>query len=183
MELIGSIASPYVRRIRIMLGDLEYKFNTVEVFSKKGQKLIGKYSPTKRVPILVDEKRVLWDSLLIAEYFSDEPIDLISKKELVLINEMTDAGIQLFQLRKFELDLNDNSVFSKNNLDRIKNVLEHFEKREFKYFYMIEEWLFCTLDWFSFREVYDWRAGHPNLVKFYETHLNDEYIKKTDPRL
>ena len=183
MKLIGSVASPYVRRVRLLFGDLDYKFEAIDVFSDKGQKVISKYSPTKRVPILVDGERVIWDSLLIAQYFSDEPIDVLTQKDLTLINEMTDAGIQLFQLRKFEVDTNDESPFSKNNLERISNVLNHFEKSNLDYFRIVEEWLYCTLDWFSFREVYDWKSNHPKLVAFMHEHEDDDLIKETDPRL
>ena len=183
MKLIGSKASPYVRRVRLMLGDLDYKFETVDVFSDKGQKLISKYSPTKRVPILVDGDRVIWDSLIIAQYFSDEPLDVLTQKDLTLINEMTDAGIQLFQLRKFETDVNDESPLSKNNLERILNVLNYFEKIIQDHFRLVEEWLYCTLDWFSYREVYDWKTDHPNLVAFMNKHEDDDFIKQTDPRL
>lgn len=32
---------------------------------------IGHYSPTRRVPVLIDDKRVVWDSLAICEYVSE----------------------------------------------------------------------------------------------------------------
>ena len=58
MKLLGSIASPFVRRLRMQLMDQEYEFETVNVFSEEGQKSILKYSPTLRVPIFVDGENI-----------------------------------------------------------------------------------------------------------------------------
>ena len=182
MQLIGSQASPYVRRIRIQLGSRNYEFTKVNVFDSEGQKLLRQFSPTGRVPILVDGETVVWDSLLIAEYLEKETIDLDIKKELVLINEMSDAGIQLFQLRKFETDPKDEGAFSINNLARIKNILEYFENHLPDEWNLTSQWLFCTLEWFSFRNVYSWKTDYRNLAQFVESNQDRPFISETAPK-
>lgn len=165
MELIGSMASPYVRRIRIALHGKEYTFTPINVFSPEGRELMEKYSDTGRVPLLVDRELVIWDSYLIARHLQG-PFELETEKELVLINELNDAGVQLFQLRKFGTDPKDLGEFSRNNLRRIEKILKHFEEKSELNWDIVGQWLFCALEWFSFRNVFDWKEAHPNLEAF-----------------
>lgn len=180
-KLIGSSASPYVRRIRLQLGDTPYEFVPIVVFSDEGQELLKKYTPTKRVPILLDNELVVWDSLLICEHLYRGSLSIEVKKKLVLINEMSDAGIQLFQLRKFKTDELDKGPFSVNNLGRIENILDYFEQQNLNAWSLVEQWLFCTLEWFSFRDVYDWKTGRPNLVNFVNNSQTQKHVKETAP--
>ncbi|CAN0115374.1 unnamed protein product [Chrysoparadoxa australica] len=181
MKLIGSIASPYVRRLRIQLGSRPYEFETISVLSNEGQTLLKKYTPTKRVPLLIDGETVIWDSLLISEYLNGEGFSLEVKKDLTLINEMSDSGIQLYQLRLFKTDEKDEGTFSKNNLSRIENVLDYFEARDISNWGIVEQWLFCTLEWFSFRDVYDWKTNHPKLESFVKASQDQPFVKETAP--
>jgi glutathione S-transferase len=179
LKLYGSIASPFARRIRIRLLNQKYDFIKINVFDENDIKELEKHSPTRRIPILKDGDRTIWDSYLITEYI-DKDI-LKNKQDLFLINEMTDAGIQLFQLRKFEIDKDDINIFSKNNIKRINNILSYFNSKDLND-ELTKEWLFCTLDWFLFREVYDW-STFKKLKEFFEANKTLEKYKKTDPRI
>jgi len=182
MKLIGSTTSPFVRRIRLQLKDQDYEFICVNIFSEEGQREVRKYTTTGRIPILVDGETVIWDSLLIANYLSKEPFELETQKQLVLVNEMTDAGIALFQLRKFEIDGEDKGVFSQNHLKRIKSVLDYFEVYGLKDWNVVSQWIYCTLDWFEFRNVFPWREEHPKLIAFYEKNHSRLEVKSSNPR-
>ncbi len=182
MKLIGSTTSPYVRRIRLQLKDQDHEFRCVNIFTKEGQMEVAQYTTTGRIPLLVDDNKVIWDSFLIAQYLAPKPLALDLQKDLVLINEMTDAGVQLFQLRKFEIDVEDKGLFSKNNLRRIKNILSYFEAKKLVEWNILTQWLYCTLDWFDFRNVFKWRDDHPRLVSFYNTYCEHIKIKETEPR-
>lgn len=182
MKLIGSLASPFVRRIRLQLANDDYEFEVIDVFSENGKETMAKYSPTLRVPILIDNEIVLWDSLLITEYLSKNQLDFELKKKLILINELTDSGVQLFQMRKFKTDEFDKSVFSQNNLSRIKTILDLFEREKQLRWDIVGQWLFCTLDWFRFRNVYSWQEQYPKLFNYVENWSKEESAIKTNPR-
>lgn len=181
MKLFGSLASPFVRRIRLLLHSKDYEFEIINVFSKEGRKILEKHSPTLRVPVLLDGKKVIWDSMLITEHLLKTPVSIEKKKELVLVNEMTEAGMHLFQLRKFEIDPDDSSIFSKNNLARIKQVLDYFEKRDNSDWELVSQWLFCALDWFKFRSIYSWEKDYPGLMDFYKGQLSRDDVRSTSP--
>jgi glutathione S-transferase len=181
MKLIGSLRSPYVRRIRMLLeGKQKYEFETVDVFSQEGQDTILKYSPTRRVPILIDRDQVIWDSLLITKYLKQD-LSLEQEKELILINEANDSAINLFQLKFFEIDPVYGTKFSELQINRINSVLNHFEKSPPKDD-LTKIWLFCLLDWLSFREVMEWKTDRPQLQKLVVEMSTLESASLTDPR-
>lgn len=180
MKLYGSLASPFVRRIRMALNDKDFTFEIINIFDQEQSKIIESLNPTKRIPLLVDGENVIWDSLLIYEYLQGE-LSLNQKKEILLINEATDAGVSLFQLRKFDIDPNDKSLFSINNLKRIELILTYFNDKNLSD-PLIQEWLFMTLDWFKFRDVYKWEDQFNQLNEFYKNEYQKEKYQSTDPR-
>jgi glutathione S-transferase len=69
MKLIGSLTSPYVRKVRIVMAEkkLDYEFVTEDVWS--AGTTIGQSNPLGKVPCLVMEgAEALFDSHVIVEY-------------------------------------------------------------------------------------------------------------------
>ncbi|HML82379.1 MAG: glutathione S-transferase N-terminal domain-containing protein [Betaproteobacteria bacterium] len=69
MKLIGSLTSPYVRKVRIMLAEkkIEAKWEEENVWSDATQ--IGRSNPLGKVPCLVlDDGEAIFDSRVIVEY-------------------------------------------------------------------------------------------------------------------
>lgn len=67
--LIGSLSSPYVRKVRIVLAEkkLDYRFQEENPWDDKSQ--LAQTNPLGKVPTLVlDGKEVLYDSRVIVEY-------------------------------------------------------------------------------------------------------------------
>ena len=69
MKLIGSLTSPYVRKVRIMLAEkkIDAKWEEENVWSDATQ--IGRSNPLGKVPCLVlDDGEAIFDSRVIVEY-------------------------------------------------------------------------------------------------------------------
>lgn len=69
MKLIGSLASPYVRKVRIVLAEkkVDYKFVLEDVWSP--DTAIGTSNPLGKIPCLVlEDGEAVFDSRVIAEY-------------------------------------------------------------------------------------------------------------------
>ena len=69
MKLIGSLTSPYVRKVRVVLAEkkIEYKFVEDDVWGPGAQ--IGSFNPLSKVPCLVmEDGGVIYDSRVIVEY-------------------------------------------------------------------------------------------------------------------
>lgn len=69
MRLLGSLTSPYVRKVRIVLAEkaLDHAFVNDDVWSADAQ--VGRYNPLGKVPCLVlDDGRSLYDSRVIVAH-------------------------------------------------------------------------------------------------------------------
>ncbi len=69
MKLIGSLTSPYVRKVRVVMAEkkLDYQLELENVWSPDSQ--VQKYNPLGKVPCLVmEDGGALFDSRVIVEY-------------------------------------------------------------------------------------------------------------------
>lgn len=188
-KLIGSLPSPYVRRVRLVLEELNlpYEFQTIDVMSSEGQEILSQFSIIRRVPVLIDEKtqEVYTDSGLITQFLRKDKFDYREEEIKLLINEACASALTILQLSRFKLDESGESIIAKNHQKRVNDILDYFENHNEVYslekFEIIEQWLFCMLDWFEFRELAKWKDKN-NLVDFYEAHVNRDAVKKTNPR-
>ncbi len=178
MELYGSFASPFVRRIRILLESTEFSFIETKVLDPiEREKLLPK-NPIGKIPVLVDGDNIIWDSLLIEEYLNPEVknLSIEIKKQLILINELTDAGLIVFQMNKGMIS--DDYLLQKSK-DRMKEIFSYLNSNLIDN-EIIKRWLFCTMDWFAFREIYQCNAK--KLVQFYNEYQKRADFAHTDPR-
>ncbi len=69
MKLIGSLTSPYVRKIRVVLAEKKIDYDLVLDNPWAGDNQVGALNPLGKVPVLVlDDDSTLYDSRVIAEY-------------------------------------------------------------------------------------------------------------------
>ena len=183
MKLIGSMASPYVRRVRILLEGQDYDFQQINVFSDEGQKELSKHGPIRRVPILIHQNRAICDSNLICEYLDKKnDYSLVEKQDLIYINELADSGILIFQFQKFDLDVDLKNDLTKNHLKRIEDILKYFDKDNLEW-NTVGKWLYCVLDWFSYRNIFPWESRYKHLYHFIQKYKETPIVKSTDPRI
>jgi glutathione S-transferase len=181
--LIGSNASPFVRRIRILLGERDYEFKVINVMSKEGQEELAKFSHTRRVPVYIEGDKEIFDSTIIASYILDKEFSLDEKLFMKEVDEANDAGILLFQLKVFEMDEKRETILGKSLQGRLTRILTFLdgETRKLSDELGIKEiWLYTFLDWLKFRDVQDW-STFDGLVNFYQKFTDREEIAKTAP--
>jgi glutathione S-transferase len=66
---------PFGRKVRIVLAEKELSFDSVQVDLSKGQQRSEEFrrlNPFGKVPVLVDESSVVYESTIINEYLNDE---------------------------------------------------------------------------------------------------------------
>ncbi|MFG1505234.1 glutathione S-transferase family protein [Halobacteriovorax sp. ZH5_bin.2] len=189
MKLIGSTTSPFVRKVILVLEDLgiPYKLEQVTSITPDGAKKIGEHNAARRIPILETEDGSVFDSTIICEYLLEKQgkqLDIQTKLALRLIDELCDSCIILFQQKLWKCDPNWESKFSQVQFERVKSILASLEKKVDKggLHQMEKDWLFCVLDWLSFREVFNWKKGHLALENFYESLKDKKRYQKSAPR-
>jgi glutathione S-transferase len=72
MKLIGSLTSPYVRKVRVVLAEkkIEYEFELDSPWSPESN--VPNINPLGKIPVLVlDEETTLFDSRVISEYLDN----------------------------------------------------------------------------------------------------------------
>ena len=69
MKLVGTLTSPYVRKVRIVMAEKKLEFGYIEVDVLAADSPIGQYNPLGKVPCLVLEGgEAVYDSRVIVEY-------------------------------------------------------------------------------------------------------------------
>jgi glutathione S-transferase len=75
MKLYDFLPCPFGQKVRIILAEKGLSYDLVEIDLAKGEQRRPDFlrlNPFGRVPVLVDEDTVIYDSTIIAEYLEDE---------------------------------------------------------------------------------------------------------------
>lgn len=109
MKLIGSSASPYVRRIRLLLNDTPHTFSDLDIYNDD-REVLRQHTPIMRIPVLIDGDLTLYDSRIIARYIATEKLntDMLSWDEenrVSIIDGATDALIALLLSKRSGIDI------------------------------------------------------------------------------
>jgi glutathione S-transferase len=193
MKLIGSLSSPYVRKVRVVLSEkkLDYQFMLEDVW---GSDAILKMNPLGKVPCLVMDGQdaisgAVFDSRVICEYLDGlSPVGKLipergrERTEVrtweALADGLMDALIaarleQTWAGRKAEersqawVDRQMTKVFE--TLKAMSSGLGEKAWCSVNHFSLADVAVGCSLAYIDFRfPQIDWREGHPNLARHYE---------------
>jgi glutathione S-transferase len=187
MKLIGSIASPYVRKVRIVLAEkkLDCQFVTEDVWAAATQ--IGASNPLGKVPCLVmDGAEAMFDSRVIAEYLDTlSPVGKLipapgrERAEVKTWEALADGLLDAAILARLEATWPGRSADERSQawidrqLGKIDAALIAMARglgdKPFcsgVHFSLSVVSVGCALSYLDFRfPQIDWRAPHPNLNK------------------
>ena len=118
MKLVGSLTSPFVRKIRVILAERSIKHDFLEESAWSATTTVPRYNPLNKVPALeLDGGESIYDSAVISEY-----LDAISGNTFIpgdaqararvrrgeaLGDGLADAGITAFLERKRDASRQD----------------------------------------------------------------------------
>lgn len=111
---------PFSQKVRLVLAEKELEFERVLVDLRKGEQRAPEFlklNPYGRVPVLIDEDVVVYDSTIINEYLEDEypstslmPDDSAGRARVRMLEDFADnsftpqAGLALAELTKPEAE-------------------------------------------------------------------------------
>lgn len=202
MKLIGSLTSPFVRKVRIVAAEkfVEYEF-IVDVPWNEGTQ-VPSYNPLGKVPVWVlDDGKTLFDSRVIVEYLdSVSPVGHLLPKEArpriavkrweALADGVCDAAALIFLEKKRAPAQQDPAWISRQQskidagLQMMSDDLAQQNWCTGDFFSLADIALGCTLGYLSFRfpEI-DWRRQHPNLSELFDRIMLRPTFKETVPVL
>nr|WP_315207723.1 glutathione S-transferase N-terminal domain-containing protein [uncultured Albidiferax sp.] len=203
MKLIGSLTSPYVRKVRVVMAEkkLDYQFVLDDVWAPGT--VIAESNPLGKVPCLVMEAgEAIFDSRVIVEYLDTlSPVGKLipsQSRERVevktweaLADGVSDAGI----LARMESVWTERSAEQRSQawIDRqmgkvdasLKAMARGLAEKPYCsgiHLSLSDISVGCALGWLDFRfPDLPWRSRHPNLAKLQDKLMQRQSFIDTKP--
>ena len=190
MKLIGSLTSPYVRKVRVVLAEkkLEFQFVEEDVWSKDST--ISTANPLSKVPCLIMEGgEAMFDSRVITEYLDTmSPVGKLiptsgrERAEVKTWEALADGLLDAAIAARLEAtwtgrsDAQRCSAWIDRQMDKIHASLAAMERglgdKPFcsgVYLSLSDVAVGCALGYLDFRfPQLDWRSAHPQLARLFE---------------
>ena len=189
MQLFGSVASPFVRRLRLLLVDQPYEFISLNIFESAGRETLVRLNPTRKVPMLQDGELVIFDSGVIFRYLCQKlqlpALSWSDENRLTMINAVNDSLVEILLCQRSGFDTNSDKLFFNLQHERIGGTLQVLEQQaaegQFAKWDYLAISLYCLVDWIAFRQLVD-LSPYPALQRFYANAQNQPGVAQTDPR-
>jgi glutathione S-transferase len=201
MKLIGSLASPFVRKVRVVMAEkkLDYEFVTEDVWSPATT--ISQSNPLGKVPCLVmEDGGAMFDSRVIVEYLDTmSPVGKLIptggrerasvKVWEALADGMTEAAILVRLERTQRATEHQSDAWIARQLGKVhhgmKSMSQALGDHPFcagKQFTIADIAVGSALGWISFRfpEI-DWRREHDNLARLFDRLSDRPSFRDTVP--
>ncbi|OZI48065.1 glutathione S-transferase [Bordetella genomosp. 5] len=187
MKLIGSLTSPYVRKVRVVMAEkkLDYKLELENVWSADTQ--IQQYNPLGKVPCLVmEDGGALFDSRVIVEYLDTlSPVARLIPQSgrdraavkcwEAIADGLLDACVTIVQENKRPAAERSASWIERQyakihaSLDAMNNSLGDNVHCMGVNYTLADIAVGCALGYLDLRFAeLDWRASQPNLLRLHE---------------
>lgn len=202
MKLIGSLASPYVRKVRIAMAEKKLDYELVLDNVWAAETSIQQSNPLGKVPCLVmEDGGAMFDSRVIVEYLDTLtpvckliPAQGRERAEVkcweALADGVADAAI-LVRLEKTQRPAEQQSdAWVARQMGKVHAGLKAMSTGlgETPYcagihYSLADVAVGCTLSWLAFRfpEI-DWRGDYPNLAKLLDKLAERQSFKDTAPQ-
>lgn len=202
MKLIGSLASPYVRKVRIVMAEkkLDYELVLENVWTP--ETTIHLFNPLGKVPCLVmEDGGAMFDSRVIVEYLDTlTPVGKLIPVQgreragvkcwEALADGVTDAAIAIRLEKTQRPEAQQSQAWIDRQMGKVsaglKAMSAGFAETPFcagNHYTLADVAVGCALGWLSFRfpEI-DWRGDYPNLEKLFDKLSERPSFKDTLPQ-
>jgi len=185
--LYGSLPSPFVRRIRMLMEHIPFEFKEINIYEKPGSEILKKINPINQIPVLVHGEKTIWDSRIIFNYLNKkhqfETMDWEDENRLTAIDGALNAGVALLLMKRSNIDINQDFMIVNRHKERIESILDYLkpyiENKAMKDWNFNIMSIYSFLEWGLFREILN-LSDRPEYQKFIESHINRPIVKLTE---
>jgi glutathione S-transferase len=202
MKLLASPASPYTRKVRVVLAEKKIECETQMVDVAPAENPVNRHNPLGKIPTLVlDDGTALYDSRVIVEFLdSVSPISRLVPAEIrdrvqvrrweALADGVLDAGL----LVRYEMQ-RDKPEQSQGWLDKqlarmhrgMAQLAEELNGRAWCHgerYSLADIAVGCCLGWLEFRKPggVDWLGAYPALARHHQKLMERPAFAETLPR-
>jgi glutathione S-transferase len=203
MKLLASLASPYTRKVRIVLAEKKIDCDMELVDVNPVDNPVNQHNPLGKIPALVlDDGTALYDSRVIAEFLDGKsPISRLIPEDLrdrvavrrweALADGVLDAGL-LVRYESMRDKKEQSRAWSDKQLARIKRGMAQMASEladkqwcHGERYSLADIALGCCLGWLDFRKPggVDWHRDYPGLAKHYEKLMQRPAFADTVPQI
>jgi glutathione S-transferase len=202
MKLIGSPASPYVRKVRVVLAEkkLDYSFELENVWS--AETVIHQFNPLGKVPCLImEDGSSMYDSRVIAEYLDTlTPVCKLlppngrDRADVKVWEALSDGVLDAAVLVRLEKTLRpahqQSTAWIERQLGKVHAGLAVMSANlgelpfcKGNHYTLADVAVGCTLGWLLFRfpEI-EWRSDYANLARLFDKLSERASFKETVPQ-
>jgi glutathione S-transferase len=201
MKLIGSVTSPYVRKVRVVMAEkkLDYSFELDNVWA--AGTTIHLSNPLGKVPCLImEDGSPMYDSRVIAEYLDTlTPVCKLlppngrDRADVKVWEALADGVLDAAVLVRLEKTLRPQEQQSQAWIDRqmgkvgagLQVMADNLGDSPFcmgTHYTLADVAVGCCLGWISFRfPDIGWRGDHPNLARLFDKLSERASFKDTVP--
>ncbi|HEX6412669.1 MAG TPA: glutathione S-transferase N-terminal domain-containing protein [Burkholderiales bacterium] len=203
MKLLSSTASPYTRKVRIVLAEKKIECEIQPVDVQPVENPVNAHNPLGKIPTLIlDDGSALYDSRVIVEFLDGKsPIGRLIPEDLrervavrrweALADGVLDAGL-LVRYESLRDATERSRAWTDKQLARIRRGMAemagglgerawcHGER-----YSLADIAVGCCLGWLGFRKPgdVDWHAEYPSLAKHYEKLMARPAFAETVPQV
>lgn len=184
MKLIGTVTSPYTRKVRVVLVEKRLDCEFIQDSPNTPGSEVIRYNPLGKIPVLVlDDEHTIFDSRVIVEHLDNaSPGNRLIPEEKrpriqvrrweALADGCTDAAIALFNEKRKPAEQQSAEWISRQQgkVDRaLQAMADDLAARSWcagDFFTLADIAVGCCLAWLELRlpEI-AWRRNHPNLAR------------------
>ena len=202
MKLLGSVPSPYTRKVRVVLAEKKIDCDFEQVDVAPPENPVNAHNPLGKVPCLVlDDGTALFDSRVIVEFLDNvSPIARLipdDNRERVAVRRWEaladgtlDAGL-LIRYESMRPKKEQSAAWAGKQSGKLRRGLAmiatelgdrpwcHGER-----YSLADIAVGCCLGWVDFRQPggNNWRGEYPNLERFYERLMERPAFAETAPK-
>jgi glutathione S-transferase len=201
MKLIGSVTSPYVRKVRVVMADKKLDYALVQENVWAADTLIQQTNPLGKVPCLVmEDGSKLYDSRVIAEYLDTlTPVCKLlppngrERAQVKTWEALADGVLDAAVLVRLEQTLRPQEQQSREWIERqwgkvhagLRAMSEGLGDDPFCmgiHYTLADVAVGCALGWLGFRfPDIDWRGDYPNLARLFDKLSERQSFKDSVP--
>ena len=201
MKLIGTLTSPYVRKVRVVLAEKKIDYELLIDSPWTPDNDIARYNPLGKIPVLVlDDESTLFDSRVIVEYLDNVAPNnrliptsgrerILVKRWEALADGVCDAAAAAF-LEAKRPEGEKSASWIERQRDKVVRSLEVIteELGENPWcfgnsFTLADIGVGTALGYLAFRfPDIDWKGQHPSLARLYDKLMQRPSFQDTVPR-
>lgn len=189
IKLYGSTTSPFVRRLRMWLANVEHEFVNLEIFTDQDREILAARNPALKIPMIEYNSEFVFDSRVIYRYLSskfDYPTPSWEQENhLTLIDAATDSLVQMLLLSRSDIDTRQDKMYFSLQRERVDKTLSCLNDLVEQGFF--DDWhypsicLYSLIDWIEFRTLHE-LSEVPSLLAFHQKNQQRIEVTATDPR-